>query len=139
MTCEAKMRRTPLVLHMLVYSMLWGGLIGGIAMAVSIYVVRGSGYSILFALVGIFQGLVAGSVTGVTAGLFIYQYYQGQTAAGYRLYMALHFALFFAFCFLLLSLLIVMRPLNRGEDYYDAMQALLGSVIWPSIILGLLV
>src|SRR5258708_38406373 len=99
MTCEAKMRRKTLVLHMLVYSMLWGGLVGGIAMAVSIYAIGGAGYSILFGLVGIFQGLVAGSITGSTAALFTHQYYHGQTAAGYKLYMALHFALFFAFFF----------------------------------------
>lgn len=133
------MGKLSVILHMLVYSLLWGGIIGGIAVAVPFFIAGGFIYTLLFALDGIIQGLLSGTIAGLVISILTCTFFfPPHSVAEYKLLISSSFAFVSALCIFVLSYLQFLGPDRNGGHYGNPVWSLFVTVIMPGLLMGLL-
>ncbi len=132
------MRRITVFLHMLLYGSLWGGIVGGIAFALTALYTREMG-TFLFVLAGIFQGLRCGAISGLIIGVITCSFFfPSRDVAKYERGVVPGYACVSALSLFVPSFLQFLGPDVNGGGYADPLGYFVVIILIPSVLMGLL-
>ena len=121
--------------------MLWGAVMSGAALGISVLIAGGMGYALEFAVWGLLQGSFMGIFIGILAGVVTSLYYSPlQNPAKYKSVMGIYFTIAFAFGNFLLSWARLFGPLTENAQYTNQSipAEVLTLLVIPSLIVGVL-